>query len=75
MRGTSKKRPLDRGCALIGGVINLSARDPQILDVDQASDRAGMTFIGRLAPMSAFGGKADVRELPAVCPLIAISGH
>ncbi len=26
-------------------------------------------------PMSAFGGKADVRELPAVCPLIARSGH
>ncbi len=25
--------------------------------------------------MSAFGGKADVRELPAVCPLIARSGH
>ncbi len=25
--------------------------------------------------MSAFGGKADVRELPAVCPLIAKSGH
>ncbi len=25
--------------------------------------------------MSAFGGKADVRELPAVCPLIATSGH
>ncbi len=26
-------------------------------------------------PMSAFGGKADVRELPAVCPLIAMSRH
>ncbi len=25
--------------------------------------------------MSAIGGKADVRELPAVCPLLAISGH
>ena len=25
--------------------------------------------------MSAIGGKADVRELPAVCPLIARSGH
>ncbi len=25
--------------------------------------------------MSAFGGKADVRELPSVCPLIARSGH
>ncbi len=25
--------------------------------------------------MSAFGGKADVRELPSVCLLIAISGH
>ena len=25
--------------------------------------------------MSAYGGKADVRELPVVCPLIAISGH
>ncbi len=25
--------------------------------------------------MSAFGGKADVRELPAVCLLIAKSGH
>jgi hypothetical protein len=25
--------------------------------------------------ISAFGGKADVRELPAVCPLIAKSGH
>ncbi len=25
--------------------------------------------------MSAYGGKADVRELPAVCPLIATSGH
>ena len=25
--------------------------------------------------MSAFGSKADVRELPAVCPLIARSGH
>ncbi len=25
--------------------------------------------------MSAFGGKADVRELPSGCPLIARSGH
>ena len=25
--------------------------------------------------MSAFGGKADVRELPSVCLLIARSGH
>ncbi len=25
--------------------------------------------------MSAIGGKADVRELPSECPLIAISGH
>ncbi len=25
--------------------------------------------------MSAFGGKADVRELPSGCLLIAISGH
>ena len=25
--------------------------------------------------MSAFGGKADVRELPSECPLIAKSGH
>ncbi len=25
--------------------------------------------------MSAIGGKADVHELPAVCPLIARSGH
>ncbi len=25
--------------------------------------------------MSAIGGKADVRDLPAVCPLIAKSGH
>ncbi len=26
-------------------------------------------------PMSAFGGKADIRELPSGCPLIAKSGH
>ena len=26
-------------------------------------------------PMSAFGGKADVRQLPSGCPLIAKSGH
>ncbi len=25
--------------------------------------------------MSAYGGKADVRELPSVCPLIAKSGR
>ncbi len=25
--------------------------------------------------MSAIGGKSDVREVPAVCPLIAKSGH
>ncbi len=35
-------------------------------------------FRGRckyLPVMSAFGGKADVRELPSECPLIAKSGH
>ncbi len=30
---------------------------------------------GRRLRMSAFGGKADVRELPAVCPLIANKRH
>ncbi len=31
--------------------------------------------LARRRLMSAIGGKADARELPAVCPLIAISGH
>ena len=44
--------------------------------VQLAYDDGLIKFVlARRRLMSAFGGKADVRELPSACPLIAKSGH
>ncbi len=46
------------------------------MSVRKSEQHQAISAIGMgTARMSAFGGKADVRELPFVCLLIARSGH